>query len=95
MAESESFESHGEGLLKLGQERRGGFGELWMWAATLPEPMMHGVLGHYLDSGKSPAAWSVAARGSWVGSKKSEEDVEAAWGSWERVVKAIYLMDIS
>lgn len=68
---------------------------MWMRGATFPEPMMRGVLGHSLDSGKSPDAWSMAARGSWVGSKKSEEDVEAAWGSWERVVKAIYLMDIS
>lgn len=38
--------------------------------ATFPEPMMHGVLGHYLDSGKSPDAWSMATRGNWVGSKK-------------------------
>lgn len=44
--------------------------------AALPGPRMHGVLGHYHRSGKSLDAWSLAFRGSWVGDRKSWEDLE-------------------
>lgn len=73
-------------------------GRIWRVAdvgCNLPRAHDAWGAGHYLHSGKIPDAWSMAARGSWVESKKSEEDVKAAWGSWERVVKAIYLMYIS
>lgn len=30
---------------------------------TFPDPMMHEVLGQFLNSGKSPDAWSLATRG--------------------------------
>ena len=47
--------------------------------AAFPGPMIHGVLGHYLDSGKSPDAWSLATSGSCVWGGKSWEDLEAPW----------------
>ena len=53
-------------MLELGQERWGGCA-----GTTFPDLMIHGVLGHDLDAGKSPDAQSVATPGSWVGSEKN------------------------